>query len=577
MPVELPGSLPMDRRQYASMHQSLDGKAGYGFASPNAYAANIFTPRSSPQEETHSLINMGEIPRPSNLQQPLPSTSTRSKSTPPHQTAAVSLGSCCSEDAFPGPDVNQVATITRRPPLSKIHDGRANLAGLSVSAPATRAATEDTLVRPGSSHNGVTCSQSDEQLLLDSEVMIEQIAGLRASHDAHLKSLREAHEKEIASHRSYITFLEARRGLLPPLGRPQSKGALSLDTSNASIHADGPLGSESSATTLHSFDSSLDNRHKVSLDAATDLEALKRELNSFRKAQVDVVKVHRECDQLRELKEGSDRKVLQLKDTIHRAKENEKTLKNANGDLEARLVAANNERTDVQEGFHEACAQVRGLTANERLLSQEIDELRSRAFYAQTVASADVLAPTTETSDSSRPSHHRTRSELVPTATRGGSLLQQVHDLQRVLAQKSVRIQELEHKISDEQIDARSTTDKLSVQTSKALELQGSLEQHKNMLAGVQTEANQYKSLLHSELRRQASSAVDREHPARPKIEAEAFVVATKQMIRLKAQAGALSSSDSREKSVADADPDRLAVALERELEYCIKEILMYK
>lgn len=54
----------------------------------------------------------------------------------------------------------------------------------------------------------------------------------------------------------------------------------------------------------------------------------------------------------------------------------EKSLKITIEDLQSRLLAANNERLDYQEGLHDACCRVRGLAKREANLVHELEELQ---------------------------------------------------------------------------------------------------------------------------------------------------------------------------------------------------------
>lgn len=403
---------------------------------------------------------------------------------------------------------------------------------------------------------------------------MEQIASLRASHDAHICSLKEAHEKELASHRSYVAFLESRRGL-PVASIADSKQALTIDTSHAPARPGELLSSDASATTLHSFEISLENQKRASLEASQGVEALKRKLSLCRKAQADAVDIRRERDQLRDAVGRSDRRILQLKDIVRKAKENEKAMKNATVDLEARLVLANNERTDVLEGYHEACTQVQSLSRRQKELIEELESLRSREDQSQAtdqVGSSDNFTSRTH-SNSTR--HNRTISDAGAAVAKDcDALLQQIRDLRCAVASKDAHIRRLEEVVAARSNERQSTADcSISAQSIPQSELQRSLEEHKQMLAAAKADSERYNSLLHNELRRQSRSAADKAHSTTPKIEAEAFVVATEKMVRLKAQSKASNS----EGLSADAQAEPLTALLERELEHCIKEIIMSK
>lgn len=175
-------------------------------------------------------------------------------------------------------------------------------------------------------------SQIDVSMNVETQ-LLGQISKIRATHYAHMGSLRETHQREIDSHQSYISFLESRQKL----------------------HVDDQTSSY-----------------------GDDAETVQRELSLCRRAQVQLAEMHWQMDELRDSVQRSDQKIIRLQDVINKSRESEKALKNSVTSLEARLVTANNERTDVLEGFNEACAKLHNLARRERLLDQEVQDLRRR-------------------------------------------------------------------------------------------------------------------------------------------------------------------------------------------------------
>ena len=579
-PVELPGSFPLEKKQ-SMAHFSLDGtRQAYIFTQPSAYAssgASIIRPHSSPQEATHPISHDPNESTPrisprSKLLSPS-DASPRSKSASPHRNLGISLSNDSGEDTLVASDGNTLRLATKRPTLSTLLDDALKSESLPPSASTSRAASSNAITRLGPSQNAHQTLDQSQQA--DSEaVLMEQIASLRASHDAHICSLKEAHEKELTSHRSYVAFLESRRGL-PVTSIPDSKQALTIDTSHAPARPGELLSSEASATTLNSFELSLENQKRASLEASQGVEALKRKLSLCRKAQADAVDIRRERDQLRDAVGRSDRRILQLKDIIRKAKENEKATKNATADLEARLVLANNERTDVLEGYHEACTQIQALSKRTKQLDEELESLRNREAQSQATDQVGTSDNSTTPINRTGTRQNRTISDAgTGVAKDSDALLQQIEHLRRTIASRDAHIRRLEEVVAAHSHERQSTADRsISTKSISQSELQHSLEGHKQMLAAAKAESDRYNSLLHNELRRQSRSAADKAHSTTPKIEAEAFVVATEKMVRLKAQ----STASTGEGGSADAQTEPLTAHLERELEHCIKEIIMYK
>jgi hypothetical protein len=574
-PVELAGSFPLEKKP-SMAHFSMDGKRHAYLLTQSpasaSFGASIIRPHSSPQEATHPILddpNATRLSPRSKLLSP-GSASPRAKSASPLRNLDRSLSYESGEDTLVASDSNTLTLATKRPSLSHLLDDALRSDSLPPSLGNSRTASSDAVTQLGLSQNGE--EKQDQARQADAEaILMEQISSLRASHNAHIISLKEAHEREIASHRSYITFLESRRGL-PPISAAERKLPLTIDTSHSAARPGELLASDTSANTLQSFELSLENQKRASQEASQGVEALKRKLSLCRKAQADAVDIRRERDQLREAVGRSDRRILQLKDIVRKAKENEKAMKNATADLEARLVLANNERTDVLEGYHEAYGQVQTLSKRANELSKELESLREQKPQNQTTGGKKEPDEATNSIHANGKAHNRTVSDAgVAVAKDYDALLQQVHDLRRTVASKDAHIHRLEEVISAGSNGQQPTTGRDTYTPSSGLSnLQRSLEEHKQMLAAAKADSEKYNSLLHNELRRQSRSASDKNTP---KIEAEAFIVATEKMVRLKAQSNAPSAG----KSSTDVQTEPLATLLERELEHCIKEIIMYK
>ena len=586
-PIELPGSFPLEKLEKKPLlslhHHSVDGKVRgnvftqYPVDSP--LGASIIRPHSSPQEATHRIPDGSNASTPmfsprSNLQTPA-QPSPRRKSAGPHGDVGTSLSNNSREDTLVSKG-NDSFNLIKRPTFPALPDEPLTSSSLPSSVMTSRVGSSNAVPQLNSwQHHNTTWEQLQQ---VDSEaILIEQISDLRASHEAHVNSLKEAHEKEVASQRSYISFLERRRAR-PLLPTTESKQSLTIDTSHSSVQSGELLNSDASATTLHSFESSLGNQKRASQDAASGVEALKRKLSLCRKAQVDAVEVRRERDQLRDAAERSERRILQLKDIIRKAKDNEKALRNAAGDLEARLVAANNERTDVLEGYHEACERIRFLSEQEAVLRQELESSRNGQSCRQPSPDTEKAGEWVETVKYIRPVHGRSRSDVDMTSMRRDALSRQVQDLRRHVANKDAHIRRLEEVLSAGPVEEKSSQNTSALARSTRIsELEESLEKHKQLLADAQANSERYNSLLHHELRRQTRSSLDKAHTVTPKIEAEASVMVTEKISQLKAQSDTHASTSFESATPGESQQEPLAVVLEKELEHCIKEIIHNK
>lgn len=575
-PAELPGSFPLNAKPSLA-HLSVDGKRHghlpYESPASASFGASIIRPHSSPQEATHPIIDDPNMrtPRlsPQSTLSPPSQPSPRSRSAGPRSNTQNSFKSDAEEDTLVASENNGLTVATDRPDLANLLDDAMRSDSLPPSIVNSRNGSSSAVPQLGPPDDHTNLDHSSQA---DSEGMLmQQISSLRASHDAHICSLKEAHEREIASHRSYISFLESRRGTSSaPL--VDGKHALTIDTSHSITQPIELPTSEASANTLQSFELSLDNQKRASIEACQSVEALKRKLSLCRKAQADAVDIRRERDQLREAIIRSDRRILQLKDIVRKAKENEKAMKNAAADLDARLVLANNERTDVLEGYHEACAKIEKLSKDNKDLNEGLERVRSQESQHSANSNARDSPSVAQSPDEKHAQISLGTGAAISKDC--NALFQQVQELRRTISTKDAHIRRLQEVVSANSSEGRSAaTRSLASQSSSLFEMQNSLEEHKQMLATAQADSERYNSLLHNELRRQSRSAAERAHSNTPKIEAEVFVVASEKMMRIKAQSRRMTA----DRATPRPNPEPESALLERELEHCIKQIITYK
>ncbi|KAK4549083.1 hypothetical protein LTR36_007539 [Oleoguttula mirabilis] len=577
-PVELPGSL--HKKSVKSLHQSIDGNGVSAMMQSPTHAdlgARIVRPHSSPQENVHSPPNYprqsnGNVSRAANLIRSA-QMSPRCKSSSPHRFpngVGAALASHASDDILVANDQESTASSLKRPSLSVLQRWHSNSPSLPGSYTISQAGSTYSASQLGLPGHGDSTPQPQHIQQADSDaVLMAQISLLRAAHEAHLSSLREAHEREIQSHRSYISFLEKRQGL-PQVQSQISKQLLTLDTSHTSSRTAELTSADASATTLQSWGSSLENQKRTSQEAVAEAEALKRKLSLCRKAVAESGDIRRERDHLRDAAERGDRRIVQLKDIVRKAKDHEKSLKNAVTDLEARLVLANNQRTDVLEGFHEACENIRMLTERERDLTREVEDLRAKLLCSSGHATDTTLVlPVMK--PSMRPTHTRTTSDVRGLAPGNDPLMQQLREMRQLAATQGDKIRLLEHEASSMQIRDTTTVENngsVADVFQRFTGLEADLRKQQKMLVAAQADCERYNELLHNELRRQSRYAAHQPHTATPNVEAQALLEATER-VRFVMQSNGVPTGGSITELVA--------AGLERELEHCIQETIQYK
>ncbi|KAK0273233.1 hypothetical protein LTR35_012305 [Friedmanniomyces endolithicus] len=570
-PVELPGSL-LAGNSIVSLHKSIDGGGVCNrVQSPTAAAlgATILRPHSSPQQ---AIYTPSAIPRHSS-----DSFSHSTSLSPPVQSSIQVTGSSPREtsciatrqDSDPGtggdgtsgaPATESLRMAAKRPSVS-VRQRWPQHSSDAGSEFTTSHIGNFTVLESQFLADDHPPYTSRQQLNVEA-VLLEQITRVRSSHEAHLASLHDAHQIELDSHRMYIAFLEQRQ--YPTLASSEPKKShLTLDTSHTASKSGEAHSANVSATTYRSCESP-ESQKRASLEAAAETEGLKRKLSLAMKAQTESGEVRRERDRLRLELERSSRRIMQLKEIIRKSKDQEKCLKNAVSDLECRLVAANNERTDVLEGHHEASGQIQELAELKLVLEQEVEDLRSRVSFAIGRHASRTALASPEPNLVRWPKHYRTKSDVAGLAIGNDST--RLLWLKRAVAVRDLRIQQLEHNLRMTKGDSLVTTaDAGRVTSIRVNELEASLDDHKTMLRAAREDRDRYNSLLHHEIRRHSrTTAQTASSVATPKMDEAAITQGTQ-----KAQSIPL--------PIADGDPAAITTVQEREIKSFMDEIILYK
>jgi hypothetical protein len=248
------------------------------------------------------------------------------------------------------------------------------------------------------------------------EAPLSDIAYLHASHEDHMVAIVESHEREVTSLRMYINFLEQRRGLSrtnEAIPHISTRSCSKLDPSGniAGRQTMVVSGHRSMAEASHL---SQQNSHHGYIDSTVDAHCT---------SYAGYGEIWLECNHLRDSLETSNRQIAHAEEAISRMQRLELSLKNENGNLRSRLLAANNERMDVQEGLYEACKDLRNLAEREATLIRENEQLRRRSLNAtRPTISPDGVARTVKQKTSG---HCRTTSDVSYQHARYGPPLVQ--------------------------------------------------------------------------------------------------------------------------------------------------------
>jgi hypothetical protein len=399
-PVELPGSFP--DRPRASYHHSFDGKLKKGFS----HGPYHDQPCKSARRPSHPWLH-----RPLN---PHDETSTSNPSEVAADSDAHNLSQHSQWES--SSDASRQARASM-PSGSTVSQARQSCVSVPPTSRHGLTSRESHARLPRSSLN---IMREDTQHLTENKVEISEhnevplydIASLHASHEDHMVTVVEAHEREVTSLRMYINFLEQRRGLSRTnevLSHTPAKSCSKLDSSGdvAGRQIMDLPGYRSMAEASYL---SQQNSHHGYIDSTVDEHCT---------SYAGYGEIWLECNHLRDNLETCKRQIAHAEETISRMQRLELSLKNENGNLRCRLLAANNERMDVQEGLYEACKDLRNLAEREAGLIRQNEELRRRVLNATrpTISSDDTVKSTKQR----KSDHCRTRSDASYQQTRYGS------------------------------------------------------------------------------------------------------------------------------------------------------------
>ncbi|KAK3720659.1 hypothetical protein LTR37_003709 [Vermiconidia calcicola] len=520
---ELPGSVPLNNiDKKTACRQPGDGSVEHLSAKGPAsatIAGSIIRPRSSPQETTTPFLGYPSAwtPRLSSRLRSSIDTNPLAKGHTLDDAPGGFFSAHSAENSLVNHSDTPLALSIRRPTYSVLPEPPTS-SSLPDFPPVSRVSSSQAVTQARRDHNDPPLlGQADTESSL-----LDHISELRASHEAHLKSLKETHEKEMASQQAYIAFLEKQRRTTI---RPQPvKSDECLPTTTTSCTNVSPSEQRSNTTSdvlLRSLESMVgDEQQYRGLGTPTtsqEFETLK-------------------C------------RVTQLKNIVRKANDNETALKNTIADLEGRLVAANNERLDVLEGFHEACAKVHTLSERKAELNGNHETTNG---------------PITE-------------HKFPDSASNGNPLWQQIQDLRHTVATKDAHIQRLEEVLS---AGTNNATGPSPFQSAELSELRRELDSHEQLLATARSDCERYNSLLHAELRRQTRSAARNTQPIEAEIEAQARTVVMEKMIQLKAaceKSGSFQTDPATANTLGAQSAPSVSV-LENELLLCTQMVIKHK
>lgn len=352
-PVELPGSTP--ERPRASYHHSYDNKLRKSMR-PSSHVKRPSHPWLHLPADHKSTVPSGDRPEGVSSKNSQPPTPQQQQQTEGSEVSTYRLSKPASHPRRIWSDPIQSRGILR--PVSS-HPRPDNTAGHHTPQLSSTP-------RPTGNEFQLASYESTQSSAENSQVAYA--SSLHASHEAHVAALLEAHQRELATLHLYIEQLEPRHGL----SRSSEVHAHPSVRHHSRIQGDDKTKSVDSwrSTTpphhdFHRQSNPRDHNHGAGDSHCTSLAGCGE--------------IWLECNHLRRTLEQTNTRLVQSQEEVYRLQGAEKSLKATVEDLRSRLMAANDQRLDAQEGLHDACCRVRGLAEREACLVHELEELQKCA------------------------------------------------------------------------------------------------------------------------------------------------------------------------------------------------------
>ncbi|KAK8186608.1 hypothetical protein BC567DRAFT_270473 [Phyllosticta citribraziliensis] len=405
-----------------------------------------------------------------------------------------------------------------------------------------------------------------------------QFVNLRKSHKAHIRTLVDAHTKDIEAMKSYIDFLESTRGKSPDQDQDGEKSVSKPVTADPPQLPPFSASSIAPRTPAKDGDSKMNDDDRDSAESAKDFEELAKVKKSLYHANCQIQAMKEQMEDLVAKKDSYKERAV---DFEVRVRNNQEIIVDLR-DTEYKQESENRRLQDKQKKLKEQLETLQ--KQHQEHIKNLVQENESAKHYAELLS--DQL---------------KSRKGPNDTKTTVAELLTMVESLNKALREKNTRIQELERQNRALQLDhdemehkhaayvarhdealARETKKRRKqIEKAKEAETQISglkmlVEEQGKELQSVQAEYERLRKLLHAELRNQAKDALSRGFIAsKPSNNDEYFEQILKDT-RKRVQD--LIAQESQAKSYEPAfNPYERVEQLEKEIEFHVRDLIHFK
>lgn len=347
---------------------------------------------------------------------------------------------------------------------------------------------------------------------------------------------------------------------------------------------------------LQELQSAHDSQKRKNTTLAEENEQLKKQLSFALKRIAETDAVRSERDKFEKDYKETRSKHDAISEELGVTKLTVEAAQNRLHAVEARLEEANEQKIDVLEHNNDLQERMTAMQKQIAKLSREISELRTRPDRAELLA---VRRQSIEVDAKNRVLEEQVKAKGGRTdlASIVADLKFRLDDAERAKKDKDDRIQQLEaglEKLREELKQKRESYQNmtsLSQQAQQKLmsesqqsalritELQQKVSAQEKATRSAQAERDKFEQLLLAEFRRTAIEIHARQHPAEPLLSKKMDVESAIQQIRQKAESALKEGKDKKPSydGVDYDDEEKRIRELEREVEYYLKDIVLYK
>ena len=347
---------------------------------------------------------------------------------------------------------------------------------------------------------------------------------------------------------------------------------------------------------MSGFRSAFEEQQRASKEIASEMEVLRRKLSTAQKRDVEADVIRQEHSFLHEAVEAKQQHIDLLMRRLAQTQMAEKAANSTADAFEARLEIANAQKNDVLEENHELRQAALNLHNRERAMKQEIDDIyqrwsssevdmRNRLQAAE--ERADRLEETVQASQEKKDTESgisKLKEHIKHLELEEGERNHYVGRLEQELGQCRFKIDNFHIPQSLQSIAAgpssrRDSTNRendpyLATCWSKITELTRTVEERDASIESLQFERDNVTSLLQAEIRVRARTAPEQAQIANLALDARTKVDQALEEIQTKAHDGLTAPGTKWE---VNSNPAERIEQLEREINYYIKDIILYK